>query len=159
MPYTNRKADELFIEDNEKLIILSMNKRKYLGWHSDSDGNIVDEFDDTQIEFTYREDDKDGWGIGSDEYISTLDIKNMANGIRSVVQHKASSFQYRCQNDIFRLKISYDDQSELYSFSPALLEMLSREYHIEITKTGLTISALYEYIQPFFEWEKQFPTV
>ena len=159
MSYKDRRTDELIIEDGEKLIILSMEREKYAGWHTDSDGNIVDEIDRNQIEISYREDDEDGWGIGGDEYFSTYDIKNMADGIRSVIHHKTTAFQYSCQDDIFRLKISFDIQSESFSFSAALLETLCREYHIEIIKDNLTLSALEEYIQPFFEWEKQYPIV
>ncbi|MBQ9354522.1 MAG: hypothetical protein IJT84_02425 [Clostridia bacterium] len=159
MSYKDRRTDELIIEDGEKLIILSMEKEKYTGWHTDSGGNIVDEIDRNQIEISYREDDEDGWGVGGDEYLSTCDIKNMADGIRNVIHYKINAFQYSCQNDIFRLKICYDTQSESFSFSVALLETLCRENYIEITKENLSLSALKEYIQPFFEWEKQYPVV
>lgn len=159
MSYKDRRTDELKIEDGKKLIILSMDKEKYIGWHTDSDGNIVEEVDRNQIEIAYREDDEDGWGIGGDEYFSTYDIKNMADGIRNVIHHKTDAFQYSCQNDIFRVKIGYNIQSELFSFSVALIETLCWEYHIEITKDNLSLSALEEYIQPFFEWEKQYPVV
>lgn len=76
------RTDELIIEDGDKLIILSMEKEKYFGWKTDSDGNDVVEIDRNQIEISYREDDEDGWGAGGDEYFSTCGIKNMADGIR-----------------------------------------------------------------------------
>lgn len=159
MSYKNRRTDELIIADGEKLIILSMKSEKYIDWHTNSDGKIVDEIDRNQIEISYREDDEDGWAVGGDEYFSTHDIQNMADGIRNVIHHKANVFQYSCQDDIFRLKISYDAQSESFSFSAALIETLGRKYHIKISKRDLTLSGFEEYIQPFFEWEKQYPIV
>ena len=159
MTYKDYRTDELIIEDGEKLIILSMKEEKYTGCHTDSDGDIIDEIDRNQIEISYREEDEEGWGAGGDEYFSTYDIKSMADGIRNVVHHKTNTFQYSCQDNIFRLKISYDTQSESFSFSAALIETLCREYHIEILKNNLTLLALEKYIQPFFKWEKQYPIV
>lgn len=94
MAYKDRRTDELIIEDGIKLIILSMDEEKYLGWHEDSDGNIVDEIDRNQIEIAYREDDEGGWAVGGGEYFSTYDIKNMADGIRNVIHHKTNNYSY-----------------------------------------------------------------
>ncbi len=148
---------ELIIEDDKRQIILSMDDKKYLGWHEDESGEIIDEIDDNQIEICYREDDEDGWGVGGGEYFSTADIKAMADCIRSVIQLKQTRAEYSCQDDIFRLCIEYDPYNDRFSFTVALIETLMREYHIVITKSGLTRSALDEYIQPFFEWEKEYP--
>ena len=153
------RLDTLEIRDEKKQIILSMEREKYTGWHEDEDGNIIDEIDRNQIEISYREDDEEGWGVGGGEYVTTMDIKNMADCIRSVIYFKEASAEYSCQNDLFRLAISYNAQTEIFSFTAALIETLTREYHITITKDNLSRSALDEYIQPFFEWEQEFPIV
>ncbi len=152
-----RRQDELVIAEGEKFILLSMEKEKYLGWHIDEDGEIVDEIDENQIEICYREDDENGWGVGGGEYFSTADIKAMADCIRSVIYKKQAKASYSCQQDVFRICLEYDSTEDIYSFTAALIETLNWEYHISITKTGLTRSALDEYIQPFFEWEREFP--
>ncbi len=152
-----RTPGELFIEEEEKQIILSMHGKKYIGWHEDEDGEVIDEFDDNQIEISYREDDEYGWGVGGYEYFSTSDIKAMADCIRSVIQMKQTRAEYFCQDDIFKLCVEYDSDNERFSFTVALIETLMREYHITITKTNLARAALDEYIQPFFEWENEYP--
>ncbi len=152
-----RELGELIIEDGKKRIILSMDKKKYLGWHTNEAGEIVDKLDDNQIEISYREDDEEGWGAGGDEYFSTYDIKAMADSIRSVILFKQSKADYSCQDDIFRMSIEYNADKECFSFTAAIIETLMREYHISITKTALTRKSLDKYIQPFFEWEKMFP--
>ena len=151
-----KEPNELIISEGEKQIILSADKIKLVSWHTAEDGKIIPEFDESQIEISYREDDEEGWGAGSDEYFSTADIKAMADCIRSVINKKDLSAEYICQNDLFRIHIGYDPLNDTYSFTAALIETLTREYHITITKTGLTLSELDEYIQPFFEWERKF---
>ena len=154
-----RSVDELIISEGERQIILSMHREKYLGWYTDDEGKIVDKTDANQIEICYREDDEDGWGIGGDEYISTSDIKAMADCIRSVIYKNHDKASYSCQNDLFRICLEHDRLNDSYSFTAALLEMLSRDYHITVCKSGLTMNELYQYIQPFFEWERRFPVI
>ena len=153
------RADTLTIYEGEKLIIMAMEDVRYLGWHEDENGEIVDEIDKNQVEISYREDDEEGWGVGSSEFVTTMDIKNMADCIRNVIYFKEASAEYSCQNDLFRLAISYDAKAETFSFTAALIETLTWDYHITITKDNLSRSALDEYIQPFFEWEREFPIV
>ena len=155
----NPKKDEFFIEDDKKTIYMTLEGEKYVGWHTDDNGNTVDEIDRNQIEFSYHEDDEGGMGAGIDEFISTFDIKNMADGIRRVIYHQADRYHYHCQEDIFWIELSYNEKTGLYSFTAALLETLSREYHITITKEGLTPGCLEKYIHPSFEWEKIYPIV
>ena len=154
-----REPAELIIEEGEKQIILSMDEKKHIGWHTGENGEIVPEIDENQIEISYREDDEDGWGVGGDEYVSTVDIKAMADCIRSVIYKKTSNATYSCQNDLFRIRLEYDPIEDVFAFTAALVETLTWDYHITITKAGLTRSALDEYIQPFFEWERLFPIV
>ena len=47
----------------------------------------------------------------------------------------------------------------VFPFTAALINMLTWDYHITITMNDLTKNALDEYIQPFFEWEREFPIV
>ena len=51
---------------------------------------------------------------GIDEFISTRDIKNMADGIRSILHHRTDMFRYNCQDDIFWIELSYDNGSDLF---------------------------------------------
>lgn len=157
MPQRELRKDELFITDGEKLILLSMAEEKYLGWHTTDDGQIVDDIDSNQIEIAYREEDENGFGFGGGEYISRLDIHHMAEGIRKAVQNQEKEFSYSCQDDVFCLKLEYDPNTELFSFTASLVETLSWEYHITITKDNLSLEELDQYIQPFFEWEIMFP--
>ncbi len=154
-----KRPDELVVFDAEKLLILSMKGKKYTGWHENEIGGIVDEFDDNLIEISYREDDENGWDVGGDEFISTFDIRAMANCIRNVIFDKEIKSEYHCQGDILRISLVFDPLSEQFSFTVGFIETLMREYHITITKTELTRKQLDEYIQPFFEWERQFPVV
>ena len=92
-------------------------------------------------------------------YISTDDIKSMADSIRQVLHHKASEAHYETENDLMRISIRHDDSTDRYFFSVGLLETLLREYHITVEKSNLHITELEEYITPFFEWERQHPIV
>lgn len=156
---SENKKNELLIWEGEKMIIISMNHMKYLGWHKDENGEIVDDIDRNQIEIAYREDDEEGFGVGGDVYFTTYDLKAMADCIRDVIDRKETRTEYSCQNDDFRMCISYDEESDTYSFTAALIETLMREYHISITKAGLSRETLEGYIEPFFEWEKEYPIV
>ena len=154
-----KEPDELVLLDGVKQIRLSMDHKKYIGWHEDEFNNIIDEYDDDQIEICYREDDEDGTGVGGGEFISTSDIQAMANCIRDVVSMNKAKANYHCQDDVIRLSIQYDARSNTFTFSVGLIETLLREYHITITKRGLSRNALEEYIQPFFIWENEYPIV
>ncbi len=153
------RKDELYIEDENKTIHMTLEGEKYLGWHTTPDGKTVDDYDRNLIEFSYYEDDEDGMGAGVDEFITTYDIKNMADGIRNVIFHRTNEFRYYCLDSIFWIEVCYDKNSDTYSFTAALLETLSREYHITITKERLTLSGLEEYTQAMLEWEKRYPVV
>ena len=154
-----RRPGELIISEGEKQIILSMDKKKYLGWHVSENGKIIDDIDENQIEICYREEDEDGWGVGGNECFSTTDIKAMADCIRSVIYMSQNEASYSCQKDVFRICIRYNSVDDSFSFTAALVETLTWDYHISITKTNLSRSALDEYIQPFFAWEREFPIV
>ena len=156
--YEPRK-DELCIAEDHKTIHMTLEGEKYVGWHTDSDGNIVDEYDRNLIEFSYYESDEEGWGVGDHEFISTNDIKNLADGIRNVLHHQTDLLRYHCQDDIFWIELSYDNNYDLFSFTAALLETLSRDYHIIISEERLTLSGLEKYIHPLLEWEKKYPIV
>lgn len=154
-----KREDELVLDDGKKQIKLSMLDKKCIGWHQDSEGYIIDEYDDNQIEISYSEDDDEGWGVGDDEYISTNDIRSMAQCIRDVMALKKTKAEYQCQDDIIRISLSYDQQSNRFTITVGLIETLLREYHITITKSGLSRKELNEFAQPFFEWEKEYPVV
>lgn len=149
-----KRDDALVISENEKLIIISMAGPRYNGFHFGEEC-----YDANEIEINYREDDENGWGVGGDEYISTTDIKKMADCIRSVLFCQKDTAHYACKNDTIRIAISFREESGTYSFTVALIETLEREYHITITKNDLPLNALEEYIAPFFAWEKQYPIV
>lgn len=150
---------EFHIEDEHKEILLTMDNVMYIGRHINNDGESVNEFNRNQIECSYREVDEGDWGIGCNEYLSTADLKSMADGIRSVIYKQAERFTYSCQDDFFCIELQYDHCSESYSFTAAILDTFLRENHIAITKNSLSYAQLEEYILPFFEWEKQYPTV
>ena len=156
---TEKSADELVIFDDERFLRLSMEGKKCTGWHKNENGNIIHEFDDNLIEISYREDDEHGWSAGADEFITTLDIREMANCIRNVIFDKQIHSEYHCLNDILRISLVFDPLSDRFSFTVGFIETLMYEYHITITKAELTQEELDEYIQPFFEWEHQFPVV
>ncbi len=150
---------ELVLTDGKKQIRLSLNGKKYLGWHYDSTGYFIDEYDESQIEICYREDDEEGTGVGGGEYITTNDIQSMAQCIRDVITLKKAKSDYSCQDDIVRISLSYDQQSSSFTITVGLIETLLREYHITITKSSLSRDVINGLIQPFFEWEKQYPVV
>ena len=152
-----KETDELILCDGKKYIRLSMFQKKTTGCHKDSTGNHIIDYDESQIEISFREDDENGWGGGGGEYIAISDIHEMANCIRDVTLRKKEKSEYQCQNDTMKISLEYYTQSESYTFTVSLLQMFMRNYHISITKTNLSINELDEYIQPFFEWETKFP--
>ena len=154
-----KEPDQLLIKDGIKRIFLSMSRRKCIGCHIGEDGRMVDDLDENQIEICFRQDDEHGWGAGGGEYVSTSDIKAMADCIRGVICMKLARAEYACQKDLFRIILEYDSDKGTYTFTAALINMLTWDYHITITMNDLTKNALDEYIQPFFEWEREFPIV
>lgn len=155
----DKRKDEFYMEDDVRQIILSPKGEKLIDWHMDEDEEEFGEYDRNLIEMCYREDDEDGWGAGGGEYLSTMDFRNIVDGVGSVIRHEKQEFRYCCLNDLFRLKISFDPTSGTFSLTAALLETLCRDYHITITKDGLTLPELEQYVQPFYEWEACFPVI
>lgn len=149
-----KEKDELIMEEGVNYLCISLGERQYQGHHFGQEC-----YDDNSIEVYYREEDDDGWGAGGSEYISTHDIRSMADSIRQVLHRKTSETHYETENDLMRISIRYDDLTDRYFFSVGLLETLMREYHITVEKSNLHISELEEYITPFFEWERQHPIV
>ena len=155
-----KDPDELVIWDDKSQIIFHCGHCKYGDSYWDENYEYwIDESDGNQIEINFREDEEDGWGVGGGEYVSTADIKSMADCIRSVINKEQVSASYTCQDDLFRIEISCNETEDTYTFSVAMLEILMRDHHISITKTGLTRSELDEYIEPFFIWEQIFPII
>lgn len=156
-----KRSNELLIYDEKNLILISMDHRKIIDLIDNDDGTATPVFDEksNQIEYSYREEDEEGWGAGSDLFASTHDIKAMADGIRSVISHQQNRVEYSCQNDYFCIAIEYNEKSDTYSFTASLIETLMGKYHITVTKTKLSMEDLQQYIQPFFIWEKDFPIV
>ncbi len=147
------------IEDGNKQIMLDMEAEQYIGYHIDDNGKRISEYDRNQIECSYKEADEECWGVGCNEFFSTSDLKNMADGIRSVIHCQTDTFTYSSQDDFFHIALQYDCKDESYSFTAAILDTLVRESYVTITKNNLSYAQLEEYIQSFFEWEKQFPIV
>ena len=153
------QPDELYIRDNEKLLLISMERKDYIGSHYGPNNEIVDDFDDNKIEIFYKQADEGGWGSGGGVYFSTYDIKNMADGIRAVTGKTESDFSYSCLDDMFRMELHYNPDTDSYIFTASMMETLLGEYYITVTKDSLTEAGLEKYVQPFFEWEKQYPIV
>ena len=139
------------IEEGENAIDISM-------WEERSE-------DPEEIEFTYYECYIGGYGIGCHEFVSRHDLKNMADGIRDVLYKRRDSFCYACLDDVFRIRLSYDWQSDSYTFAAELIDTLAAalidtqlgNYYISAQKSDLSEAALEAYTFPFFEWEKQYP--
>ena len=156
----NRGPDELVIWNDENQIIFHLTEPKYVKSYEDEDEDYefwVTETDGNQIEVSYRYDEKEGWGIGGSEYVSTRDVKEMADCIRSVINKEQPAAKYVCQDDLLRIEISYSAADDTYSFAASMLETLMRDHHITVTKDRLSREQLEEYIRPFFIWEKKYP--
>ena len=140
MENNNELRPVLYIRDGKKVIEIEMyREQKYV------------------VEFSYYQEDEEGWGSGTDEYLSREDLTNMAEGIRTIFRRERDSFEYSCSCDIFRLGLSYDPNEDRYTFTAALQETFEREYHITITKDNLTVEELEPYIFPFYVWEYWYP--
>ena len=154
-----RDPDCLVMSEGEKRFSLSMNDGPGEILIRDTDGKNIHAYDDNQVEFAFSQNDEGGWGCGCEDNVSTRDLRAMADCIRDVIGGHSFSRKYTCQNDLFKMEISYDPVTDKYTFTGALIEMLMREYHISITKANLTRDDLDEYIGPFFIWEKEHPVV
>ena len=154
-----RDPDCLVMSEGEKRFSLSMNDGPGEILIRDTDGKNIHAYDDNQVEFAFSQNDEGGWGFGEGGNVTTKDLKAMADCIRDVVGGYSICRKYSCQNDVFKMEISYEADTDSYTFTGALIEMLCWEYHISITKTNLTRAGLDEYIEPFFIWEKEHPVV
>lgn len=150
-----RQDVEFEISDEKNYIEISMLDRENSGSYSESDWRC----NENLVEFSYREEEGNDWGVGINEFISTTDIKRMADCIRNVIYHRERKDHYKCTDDVFRIAIEFYEDSNTYSFSAALIDTLVRDHHIQVTKNDLTEAALEEYITPFFQWEKQYPII
>ncbi len=149
----NKEPDEFRIFDDTKQIVLSLYGFKDVENYEDGDGYVV-VYDVNQIEMHFRQDDGDFWGAGGGDYLSTRDIRNMSECIRNVIFDKKNSDEYTCQQDLFRIALSHEQDSNTYTFTASMMNLLGRDEHITVTKTGLTREALNEYITPFLIWPK-----
>lgn len=145
---------DFIIKDKENEINMTLWKKETFQLTDTEGGNTSTERN--QIEFSYWEKDADGWGFGSEEYISTSDVKGMAECVRKVIYKQQPMSEYSCQNDIFRIRLEYSELSDVFSFTAELINTATYESYISATKDKLTRNALDEYIQPFFEWERMF---
>lgn len=148
-----KDPDEFRIYDDTKQLALSLYGFKDVENTEDGDDYVV-VHDVNQIEMHFRQDDGDFWGAGGGDYLSTRDIWNMSTCIRNVIFNKKDSDEYTCQQDLFRIALSHDRESDTYTFTASMLNLLGRHNHITVTKTGLTREALDEYITPFLIWPK-----
>ncbi len=155
----DRDPDELFMSEGSTYFSLSMTDGPGCIVVKDIDGKNVNAYDDNQVEISFSQNDEGGWGACGGGNVTTKDLKAMADCIRDVIWGYSISRKYSCQNDIFKMEISYDADADSYTFTGALIEMLCWEYHISITKNNLTREGLDEYIEPFFIWEKEHPIV
>ena len=156
---TQRDPDCLVMSEGEKYFLLSMADGPGIIVIRDTDGQNIHAYDDNQVETSFSQNDEGGWGAGQGGNVTTKDLKAMADCIRDVIWGRSACRKYSCQNDVFKMEISYDADTDSYTFTGALIEMLMWEYHISITKTNLTREGLDEYIEPFFIWEKEHPVV
>lgn len=151
-----KDPDEFRIYDDTKQLVLSLYGFKAIENTEDEDDYVV-VYDVNQIEMHFRQDDGDFWGAGGGDYLSTQDIWSMGQCIRNVIFNKKDSDEYTCQKDLFRIALSRDQESDTYTFTASMLNLLGRDNHITITKAGLTRDALDEYITPFLLWPKYMP--
>ena len=156
---TRKDPDCLVMSEGDKRFSISMIDGPGEIQIRDIYGKNIHAYDDNQVEFSFSQNDEGGWGCGSGDNVSTRDLRAMADCIRDVIWGHSVYRKYSCQNDVFKIEISYEADTDSYTFTGALVEMLMREYHISITKTNLTRADLDEYIEPFFIWEKEHPVV
>lgn len=146
---------ELEFFDGHNCIIMSIDGRGNDGHYSENDWRC----DANLVEISYREDEGDEWGIGSDEFISTTDIKGMAECIRNVMYHKKDKDHYECRNDILHILLEFHKDTDTYTLALSLIETLIRDHHITVMRDSLTKAELEKYTNPFFVWEKQYPII
>lgn len=149
--------DNFYMEDGNKYISFSMNYSPGEKVARNKQEQNVHVKDDDLVETSFAQNDEGGWGFGEGGCVTRGDIRAMADCIRSVIYNNEMYNQYSCMNNVFRIEISYDCNTDRYTFTGALMEMLCWQYQITITKTDLTRAALDEYINPIFIWEKEYP--
>lgn len=154
-----RKAKPIFSirDDKNTIVVEMMREKKYRAVDENKNRKRDLLIDRNQIEFSYYEEDEGGFGSGVDEYVSTADLRNMADGVRAVIRGETDSFQYNCCRDIFRISVSHDVSDDHYTISAGLIEVLEREYHIMVTNPNLTFEELIPLLHPFLVWEMWFP--
>jgi len=146
--------DHFIIEADDKCICFKPGERDLWGNnHRDNTENNIN-----VLELSYRQADKNGWGVGGGEYITTQDIVEISHGIQQVLKKEFNQFAYSCLDEI--IKISIDVKTNgLIDFTISMIETLCREYYITITMNNLTFEEFAEKTKNFIEWEKQFPTL
>ncbi len=151
------RPDRFYMEDGIKYISFTMCHSPGEKVARNKQGQNVHVRDYDLVETSFAQNDEGGWGFGEGGSVTREDIRAMADCIRSVIYKNEMYNQYSCMDNVFRIEISYDCNTDRYTFTGALMEMLCREYQITITKSDLTRAALDEYIEPFFIWEKEYP--
>ena len=74
MENNNELRPVLYIRDGKKVIEIEMyREQKYV------------------VEFSYYQEDEEGWGSGTDEYLSREDLTNMAEGIRTIFRRERTA--------------------------------------------------------------------
>ena len=146
--------DEFIIESDDKYICFKPEDRELWGDnHRDNAENNIN-----ILELCYRQEDKDGWGAGGGEYITTQDISEISHGIQRVLKKELNQFTYSCLDEIIKISIDVKTNGVL-DFTFSMIETLCREYYITITINNLTFEEFAEKTKNFIEWEKQFPTL
>jgi hypothetical protein len=146
--------DDFIIETDDKYICFNPYKRDLWGNnHRDNTENNIN-----VLELSYRQEDKDGWGAGGGEYITTQDISEISHGIQRVLKKESNQFTYSCLDEIIKICIDVKTNG-LLDFTFSMIETLFREYYITITMNNLAFEEFAEKTKIFIEWEKQFPTL
>ena len=143
------------IFDEKNYIILSLEGRGNDGRFCEDDWRC----DANLVEVSYRIDEGDEWGAGCDEFISTADIKRMADCVRNVMYRQNDKDHYECRDDIARISLKFHKDSDTYMLAVSFIETLIRDHHITVTKNNLTKAGLEEYVNAFFAWEKKYPVI
>jgi hypothetical protein len=110
------------------------------------------------IELSYRQEDKEGWGAGGGEYITTQDIATISKGVQQIIKKEVDNFSYACLDEIIKINVNVKD-GDLLTFSVSMRETLCGEYFIVITLSDLTFEKFKEITGFFTEWERTFPTL
>ena len=144
--------DHFIIEDDNKYICFKPGERDL--WGNNHRDNIENNIN--VLELSYRQEDKEGWGAGGGEYITTQDIAEISHGIQRVLKKEFNQFTYSCLDEVIKLSINVKTNG-LLDFTFSMIETLCREYYITITMNDLTSEEFTEKTKVFIEWEKQFP--